>query len=380
MNQNSKTTILFAGYAPVHFVCFQPLYDVFRALPGFEVKLSGGLRSEGGAPGVYKYDLEGLYDPFGIPRDEVVSVEELPGLHFDVGFSSQTNAIHPEVCDRVVQIFHGISFRNRSIRAENSGYDHYFLVGPYMHRNFVEAGLLEEDDPRAIRIGFLKTDRLLNGRLDRSALLAKYGFDGSRPVLLYAPTGQKGNSMEVMGKDVIKRLLKEDRYDILVKLHDHPKKEIDWPKRLAKFDGPHFKVASDLDVIPLLHLADLLITDASSVSSEFSLLDRPMVFLDVPELIERAGRKDGARVDLDTWGRNCGPVAGTPEEACVEVARSLASPERFGEVRQAMARDLFYHPGCATEAATEWIRKEFGVEEGQVALGAGASGVFNQAD
>ena len=38
--------ILFSGYAPVHFLCFKPLYDRLREIPGTEIELSGGMRSE----------------------------------------------------------------------------------------------------------------------------------------------------------------------------------------------------------------------------------------------------------------------------------------------------------------------------------------------
>ena len=352
---NPKKTVLFAGYAPVHFVCFQAIYEALNRFPEFEVTLSGGLKSE--AESGVQYDLKGLYKPFNIPPKELVPVEELEGRHFDVAFSAQTNMMCPGIADRQVQVFHGISFRNRSIRPENMGYDYYFLAGPYMHRTFVNAGLLQANDPRALEIGFVKTDRLLNGALDRSELLASHGFDGSRPVVLYAPTGQKGNSLELMGEEVIENLLQSEGCDLLVKLHDHPKKQIDWPSRLARFEGPHFKLADEPDVIPLLFVADLLITDASSVSSEYSLLDRPMVFLDVPKLIAKAEAKDSSQVDLDTWGRKCGQIAKTPDEALDLVVKGLANPGELSSIRQAMAKDLFYNPGRATEAATEWVEQ-----------------------
>ena len=44
--------------------------------------------------------------------------------------------------------------------------------------------------------------------------------------------------------------------------------------------------------------ADLLITDASSVANEYTLLDRPIVFIDVPELFELTLSKH-ARLDLE---------------------------------------------------------------------------------
>jgi CDP-glycerol glycerophosphotransferase (TagB/SpsB family) len=103
-------------------------------------------------------------------------------------------------------------------------------------------------------------------------------------------------------------------------------------------------------------VADLLLTDASSVANEFALLDRPMVFLDVPELIE-AARQKGA-VDLETWGRKAGDVVTDPADAVRAVADALGRPERHSDVRRALAEDLFYNPGAATGAAVSWLREE----------------------
>ena len=67
------------------------------------------------------------------------------------------------------------------------------------------------------------------------------------------------------------------------------------------------RLVREPDVVRTMSIADLLISDASSVANEFALLDRPIVFLDVPELIELTLRK-GARLDLETWGRKGGVV------------------------------------------------------------------------
>lgn len=114
----------------------------------------------------------------------------------------------------------------------------------------------------------------------------------------------------------------------------------------------------ELDVIPLLFLADVLITDASSVANEYALLDRPLVYLDVPELIQ-ASRDVGAFVDLETWGRRGGVVVERPAEVEAAVADSLAHPARLAPIRAAIVRDLFYHPGKATEAASAWFADRF---------------------
>ncbi len=115
-------------------------------------------------------------------------------------------------------------------------------------------------------------------------------------------------------------------------------------------------------------VADLLITDASSVSSEYSLLDRPMVFLDVPDLIQTMEAAKKGRMDLDTWGRRAGLVARWPDEAVEAVERSLENPEAFGPIRRAMARDLFYGPGTATDRAEVWVLEELGIRPAESAM------------
>jgi CDP-glycerol glycerophosphotransferase (TagB/SpsB family) len=204
-------------------------------------------------------------------------------------------------------------------------------------------------------MGFPKTDRLLNGSLDRKQILGEHGLAGDRPVILYAPTGQKHNSLETMGEEVIARLAQTGKYALIVKPHDHPKNLIDWRSRLAPLEGEHVRISRKPDVIRLLFVADLLITDASSVSSEYSLLDRPMVFLDVPKLLRRAAKAADAMVDTETWGRRCGRIVRQPDEIERIVAESLDDPAIGSDVRRAMAQDLFYNPGTATDAAMEWL-------------------------
>ena len=346
-------SVLFTGYAPVHYLCFRPLHREFERLSEVEVYVSGGLR-RATASG-FDYDAAPLFDPFGLPPERVLTVDEAAGRRFDVLFSANKRFITPQDnAGASIQIFHGVSFRNMGVRPENLAYDFFFTVGPYMERRFVSSGLLRPNDPRMVQVGFPKTDRLVNGRLDRRALLPRHGLAGNRPILLYAPTGQRKNSLETFGPRVLRRLAELKRYDILVKLHDHPKNGVEAARaRLQGIEGNRIRVVEDADIVPLMLMADLLITDASSVSSEFALLDRPMVFLDVPELIGDA-RASGAQVDLDTWGRRCGITARGPHEAVAAVEQSLREPGRFSAMRRAMAADIFHNPGVATEAAIEW--------------------------
>jgi CDP-glycerol glycerophosphotransferase (TagB/SpsB family) len=226
-----------------------------------------------------------------------------------------------------------------------------------MKRGFEDSGILAAGDPRGVEIGFPKTDRLLDGTLDRAAIRAAHGVSGDRPVVLYAPTGERHNSMETMGEDLIAKLGAVDRYDLLVKPHDHPHSTVDWWDRLAPLESEHVRLVHERDVIHTLSIADLLITDASSVANEYALLDRPIVFIDVPALFELTLRKN-ARLDLETWGRRGGEVVTGVSEALEAVEAGLADPGARSDVRRALVADLFYNPGRATAAAMDWITRE----------------------
>ena len=350
----ARARIVFAGYAPVHFVCFQPIYERLRRSRDIDVFLSGGREA---APGRPALTAAQMYAPFRVPRSRVIGLNQMRARDFDMVFCAHVSGYFPRNDEERVQLFHGVSFRNMAVRRDVLVYDHLFIVGPYMKRLFTGQQMLRETDPRLVPIGFPKLDRLVDGSLDRRALLRRVGFSGRRPIVLYAPTGQAGNSLEHTGEAVLQRLKRTGKYDILIKLHDHPRdRTVNWPVRLKPLLDEHTRLAKDFDVVPYLYLADLLITDASSVSNEYSLLDRPMVFLDVPQMLANM-RKKGVALDLETWGRKGGATVQWPDQAVEAVASALAHPRRDGAIRRAMARDLFYNPGRATDAAVAWIRQ-----------------------
>ncbi|MGI8619104.1 MAG: CDP-glycerol glycerophosphotransferase family protein [Gemmatimonadaceae bacterium] len=349
-----KARIVFAGYAPVHFVCFQPIYERLRRSRDIEVFVSGGREAAEGRPAL---TASQMYKPFRIPPSRVIGLNQMRARDFDMVFCAHVSGYFPRNDKERVQLFHGVSFRNMAVRRDVLVYDHLFIVGPYMKRLFTGQQMLRDTDPRLVPIGFPKLDRLVDGSLDRRALLRRVRLSGRRPILLYAPTGQAGNSLEHTGEAMLQRLKKTGKYDILIKLHDHPRdRGVDWPARLKPLLDDHTKLVRDFDVVPYLYLADLLITDASSVSNEYSLLDRPMVFLDVPQLLANM-RKKGVALDLETWGRKGGATVQWPDEAVEAVASALAHPRRDGAIRRAMARDLFYNPGRSTDAAVAWITR-----------------------
>jgi len=359
MREIKKARIIFCGYAPVHFVCFLPIYRRLSKFKWIDIYFSEGERPKQ-ASGERAYDLQAVFRSFRIPQNRIITPEQMKRENFDMVICSFVSGAFPKSDKVRIHLFHGVSFRNMAIRRDVLIYDKLFIVGPYQMRTFYQNQLVREGDTRLIPIGFPKLDPLTNGSLKKNAMLKQLGFSGKRPVVVYAPTGQKQNSLETVGEEVIKRLKKLNRYDLIIKPHDHPKDlTINWNKYLQKYEDEHTRIIRKYDIVPYLYVSDLLLTDASSVSSEYALLDRPMVFIDVPELLNAVKSKAPA-VDLDTWGRKAGVTVKWPDEIIDAVQWSLQHPNQSSSIRRAMAKDMFFNPGQATNKAVEWILNWFG--------------------
>ena len=355
------TRILFAGYAPVHFLCFLPVYERLREEADVEIWLSGGFRRKG-ASGEKVHEIEGFYDPFEVTRDRVVSLDQARQMEVDVVVCAHTSDVFfPRRFGKAVQIFHGVSFKNFAVRDKVMRYDVLCIPGPYHAELFRKEGLIREDGPACLMTGFAKADRLVSTDLDRDAFLRAAGVDPRRPTVLYAPPGGKNNSLETIGEETIVAIANDGRWNLLIKPHDHPKRAIDWFTRLAPLESDHVRVVRDLDVVDYLRASDLLLTDASSVAVEYTLLDRPMVFIDVPKLLKNVLDR-GAPLDLTTYGRKIGTVASTPAEVVTQIEHGLAAPAAGSDLRRAMAREVFHRPGGASARVTAAVRWAAGLQ------------------
>ncbi len=363
MRKDKRRRILFCGYAPVHFVCFKPIKERLSRIKSLDIYYSAAQPpKQEEAPPIR--GIETVFRSFRIPRERILTVEQMKRESFDMFICSFVSGVFPRSDQVRVHLFHGVSFRNMAVRRDILIYDYLFNVGSYQTRLFQENQLIRKGDPRMVPIGFPKLDKMLDGSLDRSNILRRIGLSGRRPIILYAPTGQRNNSLEIMGEEVISRLQKTRKYDLLIKTHDHPRDRlVDWSKELRRFEDQHTRIVTDLDIVPYLFISDLLITDASSASSEYSLMDRPMVFIDVPQMLESIKEK-GLSLDLDTWGRKGGETVRWPDEVVEAVGWSLAHPRAKSEIRRAMAKDMFFNPGHATEKAVEWILDWFSGDSG----------------
>ena len=352
--------VLFSGYAKVHFVCFLPVYEQLRRCSDVELFLSGGHKVVDGEE--VSFEVDGFYDEFPVDHSRVLDVKTTRQEDFDVLTCSHlSDVLFPRSANRTVQIFHGVSFKNLAVREKALRYDYLCLPGRYHAERYRKQGLIRPGESQPLITGFPKVDALVRGQLDRAERLREMRLDPSLPTLLFAPTGDKYNALEVMGREVIEAIVDHGAWNLLVKPHDHPKRDIDWFAELADLEGERMRLIRDKDVADFLQLSDLLLTDASSVALEYTLLDRPMLFLDTPKLLRRL-KKRAPALDLETYGRKIGRVVPGPAEIIGAVTEGLANPGQNAAIRRQAAAHLFHAPGAAAARVAGVVRHAAGLE------------------
>lgn len=365
--------ILFSADNGVSVVMYRPIAAALRADPRLRQFHAMHFKRSRRVDQELREDARTFFGGLGI-EEGVIHYKLARNLPCDVYVTPNFNdRLHAVRARRRVQIFHGVSFKNYCIKEKALRYDRLFLPGAYHKRRYVESGLFRADDPRLVVIGLPKLDRLARGEIDRAAVLRSRGLDPSRPTVLYAPTGDAGNSLFRHGEEIL-RAFERLPVNLIVKPHDHadpdPACRIDWPARLASIRRPGFAVDLGFDVVPLLAAADLLLTDASSVAFEYALLDRPIIFFDVPEILNGP---TAHMFDLDTWGRKGGDVVHTVGELADAVPALLAEPSAKSAIRRRIAADLFHEPGTATERAVRQLYREVGLSPREALSGAPAA-------
>ena len=130
-------------------------------------------------------------------------------------------------------------------------------------------------------IGYPRNDTLIhnNNKEYIDKLKEKHGIPKDKKVVLYAPTWRDNQSMgkgkyifnPFLNFDVLKRNV-EDEYVFILKYHYLIASELDW----SRMEGFIYDIKEDIQELYLM--ADILMTDYSSVMFDYSILKRPMIF------------------------------------------------------------------------------------------------------
>jgi hypothetical protein len=163
-----------------------------------------------------------------------------------------------------------------------------------------------------------------------------------------------------MGEELVDQLARAG-FCVIVKLHDNSRDPdprnsggADWVGRLTPIlrnSGGH--LAERGTITPYLVAADVMISDHSSAGFEYLLLDRPLIRIEMPELIARTNIHPEYVALLTSASATTRDAAGV----VTAVERAYSDPKRLSAQRRAVAAELFYKPGTATGRAVTELYK-----------------------
>lgn len=218
-----------------------------------------------------KSNVVQLWHGVGFKRIQLNKIEnEAPGRYFlNKKIIKKIRRISRFISGKLV--FHDLVVSTSKFYCENvfkpSFLSKYFLITGYP-RNTFGKGLLENS---ALWIG---VDNEIRAKME------KWQEEGRKVVIFLPSFRDSGRNPINLGEDNLKRLdavCAQNRIEFVLKFHPYDKNS-------NNFHGKHIHVMkSSSDIYPLLPLTSTLITDYSSIYTDYTLLNKPIIFF-APDL------------------------------------------------------------------------------------------------
>ncbi len=168
-----------------------------------------------------------------------------------------------------VQIFHGCEWTKKGHFRDRGCFDLYCTQGPFFTARFQQmAEQLQYF--KVVETGWPKTDTLFNA--------PAYDWPDKRQTttILYAPTFSPALSSAVDLYDEIARLASSHKqWQWLVKFH--PKMSPHLVDQYRSLSSDNLHIIDTVALAPVLQVADVILSDTSSIITEFALLNKPIV-------------------------------------------------------------------------------------------------------
>jgi len=204
------------------------------------------------------------------PNKKIESVSEAKKFHPDF-IICPGNFIDFRIPGIKVQIFHGLGVEKKSHYKIRHFFDVYLTSGPFVTEKFKKLQkkygyfLVKET-------GWPKVDYILN--YDTTNLRGKFSIPKNKKVILYAPTFSRSMESASDLLPVIPGIAKKNEIWLL-KFHELMDKKV--IESIRNKNQSNLRVIDTIDITPLLHLSDIIISDTSSVIYEFLTLHKPVI-------------------------------------------------------------------------------------------------------
>jgi len=205
---------------------------------------------------------------------------------------------------------------------------------------------VQPDFDRGLLGGFPRMDKLITMKIDRGEMCRRYSLDPAKPVILFAPSWG-GKRSKTGGIRAAQHLTHIENLLIVPHSADY---------RLAK--KYNAVIPENGDISPFLHLADVVVSDVSSVLAEGAIIGKPVVQLRLPSypgcFPEKDKRKTGIRLssefirrEEENTDRRSRPfkipyvdedwdfgISAEPEKIEVAIREAVHSPWKSAETRK----------------------------------------------
>jgi len=260
---------------------------------------------------------------------------------------------------------HGTGIKNvlyRNLKRSSDTKYMIFVEGDYRVEKIHESGILGESE--IFKIGLPKLDPYFRPDVfNREEILMKYGLDPGKKTILFAPTYKPTCIYDV--KDHI--FTQTTDYNVIIKLHHYSwmgkyashKHHRIFQRRVKKSSHAVLIPMHDHNILPLMTVADTLISEASSTVFDFLAISKFGIVYDLD--FDRLKHSDGEHI-LTTDNREFLKGAfvhiDSPDKINSAIERAL-NPTKDMVENANLYRDYFFYKldGKASERLKETIER-----------------------
>lgn len=245
-------------------------------------------------------------------QDKKITTLISDGITFNPDFCiSPGNYVDFRLPGIKVEIFHGIGIEKDSHYEIRHFFDVYCTSGPVVTEKFNR--LQKKHKYFLVReTGWPKMDYILNYPKDNLWDRSEYPSD--KKIILYAPTfSEKLQS----GDDLLPQIpwiIRDDEI-WLIKFHEFMNRKL--VESISEKSNDKIRIVDSYDITPYLYIADVMISDTSSVIYEFMALDKPVITY-------RTLKRTDKGINILT-----------PDELRPALDRTLADPGEYSGMRHA---------------------------------------------
>lgn len=253
--------------------------------------------------------------------------------------------------DRLITIFigHGTGdkpYKSGVVRP----FDYYFITGNKNLQKYRESQDANFHEHQLIKIGNLRFDDVVNNKIDKKKIVNHIGIrDISRPNIVYAPTWKNWGGGTLL--DYSYRFIREfDKdYNLIIRPHYYdwrftpPIKKYISKNRYKNVYMIDQKNINKVDTIENLAIADLLITDTSSIMYEFLIMKKPIIIIDVDHELTSMPPELDLKEAVDHWNGK--------DSILPLVKENIETNKYFSELHKLLFNCFDFNDGKSTQRA-----------------------------